>query len=542
MRDVTWFRPLELAVNGGAMLVQLTFKATLLLLVTFALVGILRRSSAALRHTLWSACCICLLLLPAFTVVLPAWQLPVMPFGPALNQAVTGSSQPGSIWKSTPILRDTKVASQNRVVTVVSTGQWILAATFVLWLSGVVVVTRKMALGFWATKRLQRHGRTLDEGPLWAEFMQSVVSLNLRCSALVAAPRLVIVANEVPIPLTWGCWHPVVLMPHASLGWSASCRRAALLHELSHIRRFDWLIQSLCSLACLFFWFHPLIWLASHRLRLESERATDDHVLTSGFKATDYSSSLLEIVRFVGSHHINGTNQKDSLMKFAVPMSGTSKIEIRLRSILDSKQSRSPVTRPLIAAISLAAFVAVVPLAAAKEPASPQLVSSGPTAQPDVAPPAQSRPPEHQVVTGIKFNGNTLLDADELQKALTSKTGVVLNPQSVAKDVMAVQQAYSDKGFAVTVEECSQDAGGVLLFSLLEAKLTQIKLTGITKTDPQQIRKLITTPVNAPFDATKLRLDLSRIYATKLFEDAGFKIDDDPEVPGGVIATFTLKE
>ncbi|BCM89953.1 outer membrane protein assembly factor BamA [Abditibacteriota bacterium] len=149
---------------------------------------------------------------------------------------------------------------------------------------------------------------------------------------------------------------------------------------------------------------------------------------------------------------------------------------------------------------------------------------------------------ENRVVTGFKFTGNTVLKSDDLQKTLVSKTGIVLNRQNVAADVTALQKAYSDKGFAVLVQNASQDDAGVVSFILLEAKLTQIKLSGLTKTKPSLVRKLITTPVNEPFDASKLRRDLSRLYDTSFFEDATFKIDDDPDLQGGVIATFLLKE
>ncbi len=149
---------------------------------------------------------------------------------------------------------------------------------------------------------------------------------------------------------------------------------------------------------------------------------------------------------------------------------------------------------------------------------------------------------ENRVITGFKFSGNSVVKSDDLQKALVSKPGIVLNRQNVAADVTAIQKTYSDKGFAVLVQNASQDDAGVISFTLLEAKLTQIKLSGLTKTKPALVHKLITTPLNEPFDASKLRRDLSRLYDTNFFEDATFKIDDDPDVQGGVIATFLLKE
>ncbi|RYX80150.1 hypothetical protein EON83_29875, partial [bacterium] len=149
---------------------------------------------------------------------------------------------------------------------------------------------------------------------------------------------------------------------------------------------------------------------------------------------------------------------------------------------------------------------------------------------------------ENRVITSFSFIGNTVVKSEDLQKALVSQSGTVLNRQTVASDVTAIQKLYTDKNFAVLVKNASQEDNGILAFTLLEAKLTQIKLSGLTKTDPKLARKLITTPLNEPFDASKLRRDLSRLMDTNFFEDATFKIDDDPDVEGGVIATFLLKE
>ncbi len=149
---------------------------------------------------------------------------------------------------------------------------------------------------------------------------------------------------------------------------------------------------------------------------------------------------------------------------------------------------------------------------------------------------------ENRVVTGFKFSGNTVVKPEDLQKGLVSKTGVLLNRANVAADVAAIQKTYSDRGFAVLVQNAAQDDTGTISFTLLEARLTDIKLSGLTKTKPALVRKLITTKAGEPFDAAKLRRDLSRMYDTNFFEDATFKIDDDPTVQGGVIATFLLKE
>lgn len=149
---------------------------------------------------------------------------------------------------------------------------------------------------------------------------------------------------------------------------------------------------------------------------------------------------------------------------------------------------------------------------------------------------------ENRVVTGFKFLGNTVIKADDLTKNVTSKTGVLLNRTSIDADVKAIQKTYSDKGYAVLIQNISQDDAGVVTFTLLEAKLTQIKISGLTKTKESLVRKQILTLINAPFDANSIRRDLSRLYDTGFFEDLNYKVDDDPDTEGGVVATYLFKE
>lgn len=55
--------------------------------------------------------------------------------------------------------------------------------------------------------------------------------------------------------------------------------------------------QTLAAVACAVFWFNPLVWVATSRMREERERACDDLVLQSGVASTSYAQCLLDIAR-----------------------------------------------------------------------------------------------------------------------------------------------------------------------------------------------------------------------------------------------------
>lgn len=149
---------------------------------------------------------------------------------------------------------------------------------------------------------------------------------------------------------------------------------------------------------------------------------------------------------------------------------------------------------------------------------------------------------ENRVVTGARFVGNTIVKSEDLEKALTSKRGVVLNRTNIAADIPALEAVYKNKGFIGQVQSATQEESGRILYTLLEARVTDIKLSGLTKTRPTLVRRLIRTKTGMPFNNANLSRDVSRITDTGFFEDVAPRIEDDPNTRGGVIVTYLMKE
>ena len=110
-------------------------------------------------------------------------------------------------------------------------------------------------------------------------------------------PVTLLRSSEVPVPATWGLRRPVIALPAAAAGWTAERLRLVLVHELVHVRRQDVMVEALLWLAGALYWFHPAVWLAAGRVRLERERACDEAVLATGARASDYCGHLVDIMR-----------------------------------------------------------------------------------------------------------------------------------------------------------------------------------------------------------------------------------------------------
>ena len=71
----------HLASQLVAIGLDVAIKATVLLVLTCAVISLYRRSSAAIRHSIWLVAMLGLLALPLATWALPAWRLPILPAG-----------------------------------------------------------------------------------------------------------------------------------------------------------------------------------------------------------------------------------------------------------------------------------------------------------------------------------------------------------------------------------------------------------------------------------------------------------------------------
>ena len=115
-------------------------------------------------------------------------------------------------------------------------------------------------------------------------------------------------------------------------GWPEERLTTALLHELAHVKRWDFLTQLAARAACAVYWFNPLAWLALARVRREQEQASDDLALGCGLDRHAYADHLLAIV--------TGRASGGPRSAVAPAMASSAKLERRLLGILDTGRSR----------------------------------------------------------------------------------------------------------------------------------------------------------------------------------------------------------
>ncbi len=156
------------------------------------------------------------------------------------------------------------------------------------WLLGILICSIRPISSVWAGWRLCRHAVT----PV-SESMEAIV---IRLSRRFGLSRSVCVLQSalVKVPMVVGYLRPVILLPGAVVtGLTTDQLEAVLAHELAHVRRHDWLMNSLQVVVETLLFYHPAVWRLSKRIRQERELCCDDMALKQNVDKAVYARMLL---------------------------------------------------------------------------------------------------------------------------------------------------------------------------------------------------------------------------------------------------------
>ena len=293
--------------------------------VIFAVAGLftfcLRRKSAAVRGFVWSMAIVGCLIVPVLSLVLPKWELGILPETPvSIAQSQLSPKPVSSIPITSAQPQPSPVTGQSGSLTALHWTDWMT----IVWTGVGLFLLIRLIVGIGAVWHISARSNNFRSAidqfqPNWNQ------RANVRLS------------NRISVPMVWGFLRPVILLPVDADQWQTERLRAVLLHELAHIKRWDWVMQTIAQIACAVYWFNPLVWLAVRWMRIEAEQACDDQVLNAGYQSTEYAQLLLDITRNV--------KIAKATSRAAVAIVRSSKIERRLRTILAENLNRHPVTK-----------------------------------------------------------------------------------------------------------------------------------------------------------------------------------------------------
>jgi beta-lactamase regulating signal transducer with metallopeptidase domain len=200
-----------------------------------------------------------------------------------------------------------------------------------LYMIGLILQGIKLTGGFVHIHHIRKQ-KNLQTDASWTNKAQEMCK-NLK---IVKAVSLYF-SEHISIPLTIGYLKPIIIFPLSLINNLDSNQvEAILMHELSHIKRHDYLLNILQCIMETILCFNPFVWLISKTIRLEREHCCDDMVIDADYNNFTYSKALLVIAQQNSQHYalamasagdkkypllnrikrLNTMETKDSLPKF----------------------------------------------------------------------------------------------------------------------------------------------------------------------------------------------------------------------------------
>ena len=315
-------------------LIDLGIRAMVLLSLAWLGATLLRRRSASIRASLWTAAFAAVLVMPAMSMLVPAWRVPILAAPETISIDLPASMKTEK--PATPSVSVRDVMSRPAVETPDSPSpaasaigpqmNWATIALAALGLVTCILLVR-IAAGYRQMQRISNH--SADADAVWQAFVDEVRE-ELRITRHVS----VRVTGATNVPAVTGFSRPVLLLPMDTAEWPLDVRRAVVLHELAHVVRRDALSQLVGQIACALYWFVPLAWYGARRAAAFRERASDDVVIQAGVRPSAYAQNLLALAR--SSSHV--------LQSPAAMAMAESRIHERITAILTPKARRDQLT------------------------------------------------------------------------------------------------------------------------------------------------------------------------------------------------------
>ena len=312
-------------------------KATIMLMIGLTIVMLSRRARASVRHLQLAATLAAVLALPLIVLSVPEVSIGVP--APQAGEATDLSPAAPPVALTAPTI--TSLPSRATESATWSLPSW-LTIVRTVWLAGIFLLLALLAVDLRRLYRIRREGRPWLEHRALMRLLASECGLRRNVEVLLH--------EGIQGPLTFGIWRPVILLPAEACEWNEADLRRALVHELEHVRRGDWAVQLAARVTAIFYWLHPLVWVALRRLSLEAERAADDAVVRSA-EHTEYAEQLVSLA---------GRLSK-ARTRPALGMANRSDLSARVSALLDDRQRRGRACwRQSAIALSVAGLVALM--------------------------------------------------------------------------------------------------------------------------------------------------------------------------------------
>ncbi|MEN8145307.1 MAG: M56 family metallopeptidase [Gemmatimonadota bacterium] len=344
-------------------------QGTALVVVTAVASRLSRARALPLSHAVWGVLMVALVVVPIVSYMFPIgraqlaivpvewWDAPLTEPADGLQDIRVDGMGARSPMAPSPI--ESELAAWTDPPVSGSAGFGSVANTlFAIWATGAAAIFMLFLSRQLGLRRLERRARR------WSHEAAYDCMRQVRRELGVQRRVRLLEITSLQVPVCWGVWRPTVGLPPAASRWDAARLRAVLVHELAHVRRWDYATYVLGQVACVLYWPNLAVWWAVGRARAESERACDETVLRYGTGRRDYARLLVNSVREAQF----GTFGERPVMSMASRLDLGTRVTNVLRF-----GSGPPESRPWVAVVGFGAALALLGVAAVEIDSDRQL-------------------------------------------------------------------------------------------------------------------------------------------------------------------------
>ena len=255
--------------NGFITILNLSLSGGCVALIVMILRLFLKKAPKKYSYALWAV--VFVRLICPFTIELPVKTVPIRP------QSISGDivSSPNPSIQSGVSTIDTVVNTVlDRTLPPVHAGAsinpiqvWLAVGEF-LWCIGILALLLYGVLSY--------------------------VRLYKRVSTAIRIRDNIFETDLITTPFVLGVMNPKIYIP---IGLSEKELEFIILHEQTHIKRYDYLIKPFAFIIVAFHWFNPLVWVSYYLLAKDIELSADEYVMKQSMADIrgEYSITLLSL-------------------------------------------------------------------------------------------------------------------------------------------------------------------------------------------------------------------------------------------------------
>lgn len=191
--------------------------------------------------------------------------------------------------------------------------QQILPVASALYLVLLIIPFFRFIRNYRYVQVIRQYGLTKINAD-WRIFISNVATrMGIKKTVSISISAL------ISSPVTIGFLKPIILVPFAAINnLTPQQLEAVLLHELSHIKRYDYLVNLIINIIRTFLYFNPFVNAFVKIVEAEREKSCDEMVLQFQYNSHDYATALLMLEKTNHLHKpliISATGNKNDLLR-----------------------------------------------------------------------------------------------------------------------------------------------------------------------------------------------------------------------------------